>query len=52
MATKKTDAAPATIPNPPGGGSWTWNDEAGEWLSNDTVAQPAEPGAPAQQNKE
>lgn len=30
-----------TIPNPPGGGSWTWDPVEWKWNSNDPVVQPA-----------
>lgn len=29
------------IPNPPGGGSWTWDEAAWTWISNDPVVETA-----------
>ncbi|KQZ34297.1 hypothetical protein [Massilia sp. Root1485] len=28
------------IPTPPGGGSWTFDEESWEWISNDPVPEP------------
>lgn len=30
------------IPNPPGGGSWTWDEAKLAWISNDPVVKPVE----------
>lgn len=30
-----------TIPNPPGGGSWTWDEASWTWTSNDPAVETA-----------
>jgi len=38
-ATKASRTEVRDIPNPPGGGSWTWDGE--NWISNDPVVETA-----------
>jgi hypothetical protein len=33
-------AEPKPIPNPPGGGSWKWDEVGEKWISQDPVVQP------------
>jgi len=44
MNIDKTQAAPheREIPPPPGGGSWTFDRDSWEWVSNDLVPIPAD----------
>ena len=48
MTKKKDDAAAAAeaaaraIPNPPGGGSWTFDHDKHEWVSNDPAPDAVE----------
>jgi hypothetical protein len=37
--TVATESAAKPIPNPPGGGSWTWDADAEKWISNDETDQ-------------
>lgn len=44
MTTENTSTPLRDIPVPPSGGSWTWNDAAWKWVSNDPVTAGADAG--------
>jgi hypothetical protein len=40
-ATEAARTEAREIPNPPGGGSWTWDEPSWSWISNDPVVETA-----------